>query len=64
MIPGVVGPEGAFGETEERCLELSWSLPERDPVYSEESAEFTLRFAAVQYRADVGAETSNPWGQS
>jgi hypothetical protein len=64
MIPGVVGPEGAFGETEERCLELSWSLPERDPVLSKESVEFTLRFAAVQYRAEVDADTSNPWGQS
>lgn len=62
MIPGVAGPEGAFGETEERCLELSWSLPNRDPDHSEQSVEFTLRFAAVQYRADVGADTSNPWG--
>ena len=64
MLLGVNGPDDrAFGETEERCLELSWSLP-RDPVLSEQSVEFTLRFAAVQYRADVDANTSNPWGQS
>jgi len=63
MIPGLTGPDGAFGETEERCLELSWSLPNRDPALSEQSVEFTLRFAAVQYRADVDADTSNPWKQ-
>ena len=65
MLLGANGPGGgAFGETEERCLELSWSLPERDPGLSEQSVEFTLRFAAVQYRAKVDdPKTSNPWKQ-
>lgn len=64
MLVGAARPDDdAFGETEERCLELSWSLPDRDPAYSEESIEFTLRFAAVQYRADANASTSNPWKQ-
>jgi hypothetical protein len=64
ILRGTTGPDAkAFGETEERCLELSWSLPERDPDLSEQSVGFTLRFAAVQYRADVSADTSNPWKQ-
>jgi len=63
MIPGTAGRDGAFAETEQRCLELSWSLPNREPILSEQSVEFTLRFVAVQYRADVGAETTNPWRQ-
>lgn len=64
MLVGTSGPDDdAFGETEERCLELSWSLPDRDATHSEESVEFTLRFAAIQYRADANASESNPWGQ-
>lgn len=59
-VPGVDGPGEAFAPGEERCLELSWSLPEApDPDVSGQSVEFALRFAAVQYRAD--ADPRNPW---
>jgi hypothetical protein len=64
-IPGADGPDeemNPFAPDEERCLELSWSLPDDpDPEISEQSVGFTLRFAAVQYRADVDASTTNPW---
>ena len=63
MLVGAAGPDDAFGETEERCLELSWSLPDRDPYLSEQSVEFALRFAAVQYRTEADASATNPWNQ-
>lgn len=58
------GPDEAFPASstgEGRCIKLSWSLP-ADPGLSGLSAEFTLQFAAIQYRAD--ASPTNPWGQS
>lgn len=63
-VPGSGAGESddAFAPDEERCLELSWSLPEApDPDVSGQSVEFALRFAAVQYRAD--AAPRNPWEQ-
>lgn len=66
-VPGADGAEEPypFDPDEERCLELSWSLPkDADSGISEQSVEFRLRFAAVQYRADVqDPSTTNPWGQ-
>jgi hypothetical protein len=56
-IPGE-GPDGTFATGENRCLELSWSLPD-DPTLSGRSIAFGMRFAAVQYRVDTGP--NNPW---
>jgi len=57
-VPGLNGPNGAFAEDEERCLELEWELP-NEPALSGQSVGFTLRFAAVQYRAETSPR--NPW---
>lgn len=57
-IPGLDGSNGAFAEGEERCLELEWELP-NEPALAGQSVDFTLQFAAVQYRAETSPR--NPW---
>jgi len=53
--------DGVFSPPVERCLELSWSLPDRDTSHSEQSVGFELQFAAVQYRVGADASATNPW---